>query len=234
MDRNLAIVLAPAVIVLAVVGATRSAGQPTGSAPAAPAANDGRHGIAVLDLVRIFNECGQIKDLNEMIRRRTEEIDKEANQRRDVIQNKQQELSAFQPGKPDYETRRKDLTRLNVEANVWYKMQGDDVEREKFEWTRLIYEQAIAVAGEVAKEQGYGVVLQRVEFKPFEIEQTVQTLRRVIQDRTVIYSVPEIDISDQVIRRMDAAYSIGGGKKLIAPPDKSAQPAAPGENKGKE
>lgn len=234
MNRNLAIVLAPAVIVLAIVGATRSAGQPTGATPAASAANDGRHSIAVLDLVQVFNECGQIKDLNEMIRRRTDDLDKEANQRRDVIQNKQQELSAFQPGKPDYETRRKDLMRLNVEANVWYKMQGDDVEREKFEWTRLIYEQAVAVAGEVAKEQGYGVVLQRVEFKPYEIEQTVQALRRVLHDRTVIYSAPEIDITDQVIRRMDAAYSVGGGKKQIAPPDQPARPPVLGEDKGKE
>ena len=229
MNRSFLVVALLGFVAAIGVGVTQSAGQPgpaTGAAP--PAAATGSRPIAVLDLVRVFNECAQIKDLNEMIRQRTDEVTKEANQRKEVIDNKNRELEAFQAGKPDYENRRKDLMRLNVEANVWFKMQEEELEREKFEWTRTIYERSIVVAGEIAKEQGYDAVLQRVDFRPTEIEQTVQTLRRVLQDRIVIYNVPEIEITDMVVRRLDAQYNaVGGRKQLGSSQPPATRPAAP-------
>jgi Skp family chaperone for outer membrane proteins len=170
----------------------------------------------VLDLVRIFNECRQIKDLNDMIRQKTDEITKEAEQRRQVIESKQFQLrEAFQPGTPDYEVRRKELMRLNIEANVWFKMEEEDIERQRFYWTRVIYQQSVDAAAQVAEDRGFEVVIQRTEFRPFEIEQSVQTLRRLIQERAVVYSVPEIGITDEVIRRLDAGYAATGGKKQL-------------------
>lgn len=228
MNRKLLGLAALGLAIAITAGVAQTLGQPGPAAVAPAAASAARHPIAVLDLVRVFNECAQIKDLNEMIGRQKDEVTKEASQRKEVIDNKQVELSAFQPGKPDYETRRKELTRLNVEANVWLKMQEDDLERQKFEWTRIIYERAIVTSGELAKEQGFDVVLQRVEFKPTEIDQTVQTLRRLLQDRVVIYNVPEIDLTDVVIRRLDAQYSATGGKKQVTPQDQSSPQAAPG------
>ncbi len=215
MNRHFAAVIVFGIALVAVLGVARSMGQPgpTGSAPAAPA--EACHPVAVLDLVRIFDECTQIKDLNDQIRLKTEEISKEATQRREVIESKQIELTAFTPGKPDYETRRKELMRLNIEANVWFKMEEEAMEREKFNWTRTIYERAVSVAGQVAREHGYDVVLQRTEFKPSEIEQSVQILRRVLHERSVVYHVPEIDITDLVIRRLDAAYKAAGGTSQL-------------------
>ena len=229
MNRSFLVVALLGFVAAIGVGVTQSAGQPGPAAGAAPpAAATGSRPIAVLDLVRVFNECTQIKDLNEMIRQRTDEVTKEANQRKEVIDNKNRELEAFQAGKPDYENRRKDLMRLNVEANVWFKMQEEELEREKFEWTRTIYERSIVVAGEIAKEQGYDAVLQRVDFRPTEIEQTVQTLRRVLQDRIVIYNVPEIEITDMVVRRLDAQYNaVGGRKQLGSSQPPATRPAAP-------
>lgn len=191
---------------------TQSLGQPGGTA-ATKAASP----IAVVDLVRIFNECAQIKDLNEVIRQKRDDITREGNQRKEVIEGKQTALSAFQPGKADYETRRRELLRLNTDANVWFKLMEDEVDRDMFHWTRVIYEQTMEIAGQVARESGYAVVLHRSEFKPFEIEQSVQTLRRFIQDRSVVYNIPDVDITDIVVRRMDAAYAAGGGRKQLLP-----------------
>ncbi len=213
MTRRAFAVLAVSVLFLTTLGVAVSMGQSSQSGGTPPAAPNGPHPVAVIDLVRVFNECAQIQDLNEQIKQKTGELEKEAEQRRSVIEQKQIELTAFQPGKSDYESRRKELMRLNVEANVWFKMAEEDLEREKFTWTQYIYEESAKKAGEVATEKGYDVVLQRAPFKPKEIEQSVQALRRMIQDRTVLYNVPEIDITDIVIRRLDAAYRAGGGTK---------------------
>jgi Skp family chaperone for outer membrane proteins len=184
-----------------------------------PAAGGGAAGgrVAVLDLVKIYNECAQIRDLNEMMKQQSEDFAKEAAQRRQVIEDKQTALTAFRPGSADHDRYRKELVRLNIEANVWLKVTEQQMEQEKFDWTRIIYEQAVKVSGDVAREQGYDIVLQRNEFKPDEIDLDVAALRRLLQSRTVVYHEPDIDITDVVIRRMDADYETGGGKKKIGP-----------------
>jgi len=215
MSRRLLGIVVLGIAFVTAIGVAQSTGQSDTADAAPPAIAGAGHPVAVLDLIRVFNECAQINDLNEMIRRKTEEITKEANQRREVIENKRIELTAFQPGKPDYEARRKDLTRLNIDANVWLKMAEEEIESERFHWTRIIYEQAERAAAKTAKERGYDAVLQRTEFKPFEIEQSVPALRRMIQERFVVYSVPEIDITDLVIRQLDAMYKAGDGKQRL-------------------
>lgn len=189
--------------------------SPSGDAPAT-SSPPGAHPIAVVDLVRIFNECAQIQDLNQLMKEQTDEFAKEAAQRRKVIEDKQTELGAFRPGSDDFAIRRKDLVRLNIDANVWLKVSEQAMDQDKFDWTRIIYENVVKTVEDISKERGYDVVLNRSEFRPDEIEQSVQTLRRLIQDRTVVHSAPEIDITDMVIRKLDATYKAAGGKKQLS------------------
>jgi Skp family chaperone for outer membrane proteins len=222
MNRGLLVTLCLIVAGFSIWGATQSAGQVTpADTPTAPAARHAASPIAVLDLVRVFNECQQIKHLNEMIRKRTDEATQEASQRKKVIEDKQEQLTAFQPGTPDHDARRKDLMRLNIDANVWLKLTEQEVETQKFDWTRVIYEKSIKAAAELAQQRGHLAVVQKFDFKPEEIEANVQALRRMIQERTVIYNLPEIDITDDVIRKLDTEYEAAGGKKQLTP---SSQP----------
>jgi len=173
--------------------------------------------IAVVDFVRIFDECAQIKDLNDLILQKQEAIKAEAEQRRDVIESKQAEFAALQVGSLDYETRRKDLMRLRMEANVWLQMSEQDLDKQKFDWTRIIYEDALKAAADVARENGYDVILQKKEFDGSNIEPTVANIRRIIQDRSVVYSAPEVDVTTSVIRRLNASYKAQGGKAQLSP-----------------
>lgn len=181
--------------------ATYSAAQP---GAATSSASNGR--VAVLNLHRIFDETRQITDLNQQIKQQEADFRAEAQRRKDIIETKQTELIAFKPGTPDYETRRKDLVRLNIESNVWLQTTESELERMKFDWTRLIYEKAVDVARQIANERGYDAVLQHKEYNAMMIDPNVQSIRRVIQDRTVVFHRSDIDITDEVIRRMDQSY----------------------------
>ncbi len=218
MIRPLTLVLTLAALLFLSFHAADTVGQPqTGKAPASPTG-----GIAVLDLVRIFGDAAQIKDLNEAINKKQAELQGEAQQRAKVIENKQTELSAFKAGTDDYESRRKELMRLNIEANVWLKASEQDLEVEKFNWTRIVYEKACTAAGVIAKERGYSMVIQRKDFKPTDIEPTVQNIRRIIQERDVLYFAQQMDITDVVLRRLDEEYKNGGGAKQLS--SATAQP----------
>jgi Skp family chaperone for outer membrane proteins len=186
-----------------------------GQSPSAPASASGSHAIGTVDLVRIFNDCVQITDLNDIMKQQADEIREEGKQRSTVVDNKQIALSAFQVGTADYEARRKELMQIKAEFNVWVQLAEQNMEQQKFDWTRVIYEKALVAAAEIGKSRGYSAVLQRYDFKPLEGERTVQALRRQIQDRAVVWSVPEIDITDEVVRRLDDDYRKAGGKKQV-------------------
>ncbi len=174
--------------------------------------------VGIVDFVRIFNESEQIKDLNDLIRKQEVEVQTEAKQRQEVIENKTIELGAFRPGSPDYQSRRKDLIRLGTEANVWLKVAEQDLESQKFDWTRMIYEKSNEIVAAISKERGFSVVLQYKAFSPDDSDQTLATIKRMIQDRTVVYKDESVDITADVLKRLNDAYRAGGGKKQLNTP----------------
>ncbi len=209
MNRSILSIAIAGIVGIAALALAQNTEQDT---PAAPqTATNGQ--VAVIDLVRIFAECAEIKSLNDRLNNEGTETKQEAEQRQARIEQKQKELTAFEPGTSDYETRRKELLRLNIEANVWLKYKQEDIERRKFEWTELLYSRAQDVVAALAAERGYLTVVQRIEFKPSEVGPNVQALHRLIQERSVFWHSPEADITDEVIRRMDVAYKTSGGNK---------------------
>lgn len=195
-----------ALAVLCAVGLAQGQGQPASdAAPAASTASPTRAGV--IDLIRIFNECQQILDLNDQIKKKTDDYGKEAAERRKRIEDKQTALNAFKPGTQDYEARRTELVRANIDANVWLKVAEQEIEQDRYTWTIKVYEKACDTAAAVAKERGMDLVLQRTAFRPDEIqEQSVQAIRRIIQDRVVVYNSNDLDITEAVIARMNADY----------------------------
>lgn len=215
MTRRLIVVVSVAALIGAGTWASRLIGEPT---PAGGGASPGSNStVGVVDFVRIFNESDQIRDLNELIRKQEVEVQTEAKQRQEVIENKQIELAAFKPGTPDYQSRRKELIRLGTEANIWLKVAEQDLESQKFDWTRMIYEKAVEIVGVLSKERGYSVVLQYKAFTPDDTDQTLATIKRMIQDRGVVYADKNADVTDEVLRRLNEFYRSTGGKKQLSP-----------------
>ncbi|HWL95009.1 MAG TPA: OmpH family outer membrane protein [Phycisphaerae bacterium] len=217
-------------LLAALVLAAKSSGQPD-SPPAGSrgTANSSASDccIGIVDFVRIFNECEQIKDLNEALRKQEVDVQAEAKQRQDVIENKQVELSAFKTGSPDYQQRRKDLIRLGTEANVWLKVSEQDLENQKFDWTKVVYQKAVEVVSNLSRERGLKVVLQYKEFSPDDTDQTLASIRRMIQERAVVYAENDTDMTDEVIKRLNETYRAAGGKKQLEPSAPAAPASAP-------
>ncbi len=180
--------------------------------------------VAIVDFVRIFNECAQIKDLNDVLRKQEVDVQTEAKQRQKVIEDKQVELSAFKPGSPDYHTRRRDLIRLGTEANIWLKVAEQDLEAQKFDWTKVVYESAARAVADLSRERGFQVVLQYKAFSPDETDQTLASIRRMIQDRAVVHADPSIDVTDEIIKRLNSEYTAAGGKKQLLPEPPATKP----------
>lgn len=183
--------------------------------------------VAVVDIVRIFDECDQIKDLNVVLRDAKESVEKEAEARKKVLSQKEVELAAFSPDSPDYAPRRDEFARLNIEANVWLQVKRAQMAREHFNWTRIVYEDLNRAVAQVGRERGFLVVLQKREFRPDLVEEgNVENLRQMIHARAVIYLDDSLDITDAVLKKMNTDYRQRGGKNRLPAPDHKA-PGAP-------
>ena len=78
MNRKLLILILLGAATAGSIGVGQSSGQAGPPDGTSPGKADSVQRVAVLDLVRIFNDCGQIKDLNQDIGNKTEEIAKDA------------------------------------------------------------------------------------------------------------------------------------------------------------
>jgi Skp family chaperone for outer membrane proteins len=193
-----------------------SPAQSPGGAPEpvpAPAAQ-----VGVVDVVRVFDECDQIRDLNQILKEANEAYQKEAEVRKKVLAQRETELAAFAPDSPDYPPRRREFTRMSIEYNVWLQQSRAELARDHFNWTRVVYEECCKVVSEVARERGMTLVLQKRDFKPdLFSEDDVDRIRQVIHGRNVVWFDASLDITDAVIKKMNQRYKERGGRAKLKP-----------------
>ena len=170
--------------------------------PASAAADCGC--TAVIDIVRVFNEFKQTQDINAEFETRRREVQAEVDGRDRIIETHTRELEAFAPDSADYTTRRRDLMRLRIDRDNYMKLAEFEV-RDLFRiWTRKTYDRICEVAAQVAERRGFDVVVIREDLES-DIPDA-NTLKQQIRLRKVIYSTPRVDITEDVLSRINSDY----------------------------
>ena len=171
--------------------------------------------IAVIDVVRVFNEFRQTQDLNEEFDKRRRQVQEELDARDVTLETKAGELEAFHPDSADYSKRRRELQRLRIDRENYMRFAEMEV-RELFrDWTRRTYEQICQTAAEVARERGFEVVLAREELE--EGLPDAAALKQQIRSRKVIYFHPDSDITEQVLDRLNRPYEQKAKRPELGP-----------------
>ena len=171
--------------------------------------------VAVIDVVRVFNEFRQTQDLNEEFEKRRRQVQDELEARDVTLDTKAEELEAFHPDSADYNKRRRELQRLRIDRENYMRFAEVEV-RELFrDWTRRTYEQICQTAAEVARERGFEVVLAREELE--EGLPDAAALKQQIRSRKVIFFNPENDITDPVLERLNRLYEHKAKRPELGP-----------------
>ena len=173
--------------------------------------------IAVIDVVNVFNDFRQTLDLNEEFDKRRRQVQDELEARDLTLETKTKELEAFHPDSADYNKRRRELLRLKIDRENYMRLAELEV-REMFrDWTEKTYQQICEMAGTVARERGFEVVLAREE-----LEQGLPdaaALKTQIRSRKVIFHNPGNDITEEVLERLNRDYDQKTKQPTLAPLD---------------
>ena len=125
----------------------------------------------------------------------------------------------LKPGTEAYNTRRKELAMLEAELQWFVESEGRNVELGLANSLRSIFSDIQEMVREVAESQGIDVVLA-YDRVPDEIPDSPQQARQQILLQKVVYSSPRVDLTAEVIGRLNAKYKAQGAGS----PQGSARP----------
>jgi Skp family chaperone for outer membrane proteins len=167
--------------------------------------------IATFDLERTFNDIEQKKASFDELAKLGQDLEAKRLEAAKKIQEMDADLKDHVPGSQRY---REILDQLSAAAREhratteFYKVKLD-VERARA--IKRIYLDIRKAVEEIAKENGYGVVF--VDDSITEIPDSAEEeMRRQISARRMAYTSDELDITDALIERMNAAFKADGGQ----------------------
>jgi Skp family chaperone for outer membrane proteins len=202
------LLIVPAVAVTTLVCARLSVGQ---SGPSWPATR-----AATVDVIRIFNEFQQTKDLNDELSKRGDALKKEIGDKRKILETKKTELEAFKQDSPDYMKRFNELMKQDIEFTTWGQYMQAQVEAEHRVWLKRTYQQIIDAAKQIGTERGIDLVLYTDT--PAIEGDTLEAMRDNIRRRKIIWSSSQIDLTESVLQRLNRDYEKAGGRTSIKLP----------------
>lgn len=202
-----------ALITLAVAMASSVLGQ-AGPAPAR---------VAVVSIPAISEKYQKTADLEarfDVIRRR---LSQDRDARKDKIERLKRSLQEeLKPGTEEYSQRRKELAMEEAEMQWFVESEGQKVDHGLGDSLREIYQDIQASVREVAEEKGYDIVLASDQL-PDAPADSAQQVRQQILLQKVIYWNPRVDLTADVVAKLNERYKAQPAKN-DAPP--SAPPPA--------
>jgi Skp family chaperone for outer membrane proteins len=187
------------------VGLWRSAAAQNSPAPDVP--------IGLVDMVKAFNECEQWKAVNAGLNKKRQAQDQEAEKMKEEIAAKTKQIDAYHPDSPEWTKAAEELMMLQTKAEVWAKMQKVRTEAQKKRWVEKNYADVTKAIAEVAKKRGLVLVLTKEEIEP-NTEDSNRLFAQII-NRKVVYGDKRLELTDDVLKRLNEEFKLGGGENAM-------------------
>lgn len=178
---------------------------------AVAAAQNASPRVAICNPARIFNEIQETKDHIAKMENDRRVLQQTAEEKRLKIRDAQNLRDQLRSDSPQYAERNNELMALQIEAQTWSQLQELNLQREQKLKMRELFDKITLAVQEVATQRGIDLVIAEVRpIWPDNIDQlNPDQVRILINQRNVLFSVPNVDVSDEVIAAMDAKYKAG-------------------------
>jgi len=168
---------------------------------AQPKTNTPSSKIGIVSILKVFRDCKR-SDAH-----RTE-FNAERNRIRAELQNLSKEieaqeagLRALKPESSDYLAQRKELIDKQVRLEAQQKFYEEQAILKQYKLSKELYQDILRITSELAEQKGLDLVLEKNEID--EISLSVNEISRTMSTHKVLYSGGCVDISDEVVARLD-------------------------------
>jgi Skp family chaperone for outer membrane proteins len=193
--------------------------------------------VAVVNVPEVSDKYQRTADLEGQF----EGLRAKLNQEREAMKERLDRMTKslreeLKPGSEEYRERAKQATLLEAEIKWFSEAKGQEVEEGLKISLRGIFEDIQNAVREVAEEKGIDVVLA-ADRLPDQIPETPTQLRQQIVLQKVLYWNPRVDITADVINRLNTRYAAhaaasGGAQSATDPAKSKSKEKAEGKRPG--
>ncbi|MEM6560399.1 MAG: OmpH family outer membrane protein [Planctomycetota bacterium] len=174
--------------------------------------------FGVVDMQRLlggnqFFEQGQLR-----VRAMAQELEAEGRQRQQTIAALRQQLESLKPGTPEFRTKQEEVLGAQLDFQSWQQLQQIRLQTEEAQMILDTRRRILDAISEVADQQGLQAVLTIDPANPSGLDQlNPQQLVEVILTAKVPYRSDQVDVTDDVIAKIDANFQGAGGEAPAGP-----------------
>lgn len=158
--------------------------------------------IGVVGILKVFQNCKGNEQYRQSAVAERAGVEAELEKLAKEIEAEEAGLRTLKTGSDDHLARVKQIItkRANLQAQQEFYKQRAVLKEQQ--WTEKVYKDVLRITAEVAKEKGLDIVLEKDE-PEFPLSNYTE-LMTVISTHKVLYSSGCVDISDEVMARLDA------------------------------
>ncbi len=161
--------------------------------------------VAVVNWERISTELKEKQAIEADIQSTIEKFNEQQEKRKDDIEGLKADLDLYQPDNPNFSKTQQELEKKVIEYRAWSEYQQKKLNDERIIQIENLYRRIVDAASRVASDNGYDIVLQK-ESEPVFKDVNAQQVLQQIAMRKVLWANDSIDLTDQVIQRMNNEY----------------------------
>lgn len=161
--------------------------------------------VAVVDIRSLLQNLREREDLDAQLQAQVEQIQNTIEQRRKELATLKAEVDMLAPGEVEHSQGTDELQLKNMELQAWQQYQQQKIQREQVRLQEELYNKSIDGIAAVASDMGYDIVFYKDPDPQFE-QQNPQAVGAQIQLRKVLWSHDSIDITQAVVRHLNAQY----------------------------
>ncbi len=171
--------------------------------------------LATVDIVRVLGELNQRADAEAELRTFVAEIEEEDTRRLEELRGLEQQLETLPVGSPERRALEDDIERRLLNLQYWYQLQREKQDVEISLILQDLYRVITEAIAELAAVEGYDVVIVNdsvgeMSFNPDAGVPREAQIRQQISGRQLLYVREGVDITDDLIQRMNNRHDAGG------------------------
>ncbi|MGI9014144.1 MAG: OmpH family outer membrane protein [Phycisphaerales bacterium] len=163
---------------------------------------------AVIDLEMVFAQLESLASEQSRLNELGATIQTEGDRRSAALKAKASDLDVLAPKSDAFMRAQEELLTASIEYETWIKVKQRLVDREKALVLEKIYNDIKIAIREISESDGYDIVFMNDSAKDL-ISGPEEQVQQQISARRIMYARPSIDISSQVIQRLNNKFKNG-------------------------
>ena len=160
--------------------------------------------VAVCDVVKVFKEYNRAKAMQAELEGQRKSMETQNLRRQKALKSMDTALKGINPGTPKHAEELNKLRRAAIEHKVWLEMEQAQILNKHRLLMRDMYDSLRKTVAAIAKARGVTLVLQMDGASL--TGRNSQEMMTQISGRKVIYAGPQIDITDELIQKLNETY----------------------------